>query len=159
MKELVLMRSVSLKLLIISLLPAVLTVMGCAQSGQSNAAKLETLPGTYRIVWSDGEAHDHNFGVENKNGVWYMLDDTEAIPMQQMAATEIEEIFGKDVAAKSQCLETGAASTVIICVTEPGVKTNVRIDDILSYDKDFTSKTGYFAYIDYMGIWDLEKLK
>ena len=89
-----------------------------------------------------------------------MLDDMADIPMQQMATAEIEEIFGKDVADKSQCLEaSGEASTVIICVTEPGVSTNVRIDDLLSYHKDFTSKTGYFAYIDYMGLWDLEKLK
>ena len=153
------MKATSTKLFFLALL-ALFAAAGCVrQTGQTNTAKLETLPGTYRIVWSDGEAHDHNFSVENKNGVWYMLDDTEAIPMRQMTATEIEEIFGKDVAGKSQCLETGAASTVIICVTEPGVSTNVRIDDLMSYHKDFTSKTGYFAYIDYMGIWDLEKLK
>lgn len=147
--------------LLFLLLLSLVAIAGCVrQTGQSNAAKLETLPGTYRIVWSDGEAHDHNFSVENKNGVWYMLDDTEAIPMRQMTAAEIEEVFGKDVADKSQCLEaSGPASTVIICVTEPGAKTNVRIDDIMSYHKDFTAKAGYFAYIDYMGIWDLEKLK
>lgn len=153
------MRTTFTKLLFLMLL-GLFAIAGCVrQSGQTNSAKLETLPGTYRVVWSDGEAHDHNFNVENKNGGWYMLDDTEAIPMRQMTATEIEELFGKDVADKSQCLETGAASTVIICVTEPGVSTNVRIDDLMSYHKDFTSKTGYFAYIDYMGIWDLEKLK
>lgn len=142
------------------LLLSLFAIAGCVrQSGHAPAAKLEMLPGVYRVVWSNGEAHDHNFNVENKNGGWYMLDGTEAVPMRQMAVTEIEEIFGKDVAGSSQCLETGAASTIIICVTEPGVATTVRIDDIMSYHKDFTSKTGYFVYIDYLGIWDLEKLK
>ena len=155
------MRLVSLKLFFVLLLLTALTAAGCVrQSDQSNAVKLEDLPGTYRILRNNGEANDQSFNVEDKNGVWHLSDEEGSRLMRRMAASEIEEIFGKEVADKSQCLEIpGQTSTTVICATEPGVKTNVRIDDLMSYHKDFTSKTGYFVYIDRMGIWDLEKLK
>ena len=134
---------------------------GCVrQPGASVAAKLEELPGTYRVLWSDGTPNDHNFTIENKNGDWYMSDEEQSQPLQKMTQADIETRFGKEAADKSQCLETmGGASVIIICASEPGIKTSVRIDDFVSYSTEFTTKTSHFAFIDYMGIWDMEKLK
>ena len=147
--------------LLFLLLLSLFAIAGCVrQSGHSNAAKLEMLPGVYRVIWSDGEANDHNFIVEHKNGGWYMSDGVKTMPMHKMAAEEIEKTFGADAAAKSEFLENSEGlSRVIVCATEPGVKTSVRIDDWVPYHTDFTSRTEHFAYIDYLGIWDLEKLK
>lgn len=154
------MRSVSLKLLFIPLLLAVLTAVGCGrQTSQSNSAKLENLTGTYRILKNSGEPHDQSFSVEDKNGLWYLSDEEGVRLMLRMSASEIEKIFGKEVAGKSQCLEiAGPTSTAIICVTEPGVKTTVRVGDYNDH-MDFTSKTGYFVYVSYMGVSNLEKIQ
>ena len=154
------MRLVSLKLFFVLLLLTALTAAGCVrQSDQSNAVKLEDLPGTYRILRNNGEANDQSFNVEDKNGVWHLSDEEGSRLMRRMAASEIEEIFGKEVAEKSQCLEIpGSTSTTVICVTEPGVSTNVRIGDY-NFHGDFTSDTGYFVYVSYMGASNLEKIK
>lgn len=134
---------------------------GCVrQQGPSSAVSVNDLAGSYHVLWSDGEPNDHIFKVEYKNNGWWLADDEEAVPLLLMTPVEIEEVFGKEVATKAHCLETsGGASTIILCIAEPGVKTKVRIDDFVSYSRDFTSKTGHFVFIDYMGIWDLEKLK
>ncbi len=129
-------------------------------TGASSAATPEDLPGTYRVLWSDGTPNDHNFTIENKNGDWYLSDDESGKHLSIMTRDEIEAVFGKEMADKAQCLEyKGSASTLVICAAEPGLKTKVRIDDFVSYSTDFTTKTNHFTFIDYMGIWDMEKLK
>ena len=139
----------------------IFTVAGCArQSSGPTAAFLDSLAGSYRVIWSDGAANDHTFTLKQKNGVWYMADEEDAVPMTSLAPGEIESIFGKDMARGAQCLEAlTEASTIIICVTKPGTATEARIDDLMSYSAKFIAKTGYFSYIGHMGIWDLEKLK
>ena len=73
---------------------------------------------------------------------------------------EIEKMFGKEVADKSQCLAAyDGMATMIFCATEPGMKTRVHVDHTAEHGQEFTSKTGYFSYIKYVGVWDLEKLE
>ena len=143
------------------LILGIFALTGCVrQPGASVDAKLEELPGVYRVLWSDGTPNDHNFTIENKNGDWYMSDEEQSQPLQKMTQADIETRFGKEMAGKAQCLQTmGGASTIILCAGEPGVKTSVKVDDFVSYSKDFTTKTNHFVFIDYMGIWDMEKLK
>ena len=140
---------------------SILICTGCVRNtGASSAAKLENLPGVYRVLWSDGSPNDHSFAIENKNGDWYMSSEEQSLPLYKMTQEEVEAVFGKEMAAEAQCLQTmGGASTTIICASEPGVKTSVKVDDFVSYSKDFTTKTNHFVFIDYMGIWDMEKLK
>ena len=147
--------------LFLLLLLGLFIVAGCVrQSGGPAVASLDALAGSYRIMWSDGEPNGHIFNLEQKNGMWHMSDDEESVPMTLLPPGEIEEIFGKGMAAGAQCLEAlSGASTIIICVTKPGTATEVRIDDWVSYSAKFTSKTGYVAYIGHMGIWDLEKMR
>ena len=147
--------------LFLLLLLGLFIVAGCVrQSGGPAVASLDALAGSYRIMWSDGEPNDHIFNLEQKNGMWHMADDEDSVPMTTLTPEEIESIFGKEMAGNAQCLEAVAeASTIIICVTKPGTATEVRIDDWVSYSSNFTSKTGYVAYIGHMGIWDLEKIR
>lgn len=154
------MRLVPLKLFWALLFLAVLTAGGCMrQTGQSNAAKLENLPGTYRILKNSGEAHGQSFRVEDKNGLWYLSDEEGTRSMRPMSASEIEAVFGKEMADKSRCLEIAEPTpTAIICATEPGLKTTVRIGDY-NLHRDFTSDTGYFVYVSYKGISNLEKIQ
>ena len=152
---------ISFAKLFLLLLLCLFAIAGCVrQTGGPTGASLDALAGAYRVLWSDGEPNDHIFSLEQKNSMWYMADDEDSVPMTVLAPAEIEDIFGKDMARSAQCLEAlSGASTIVICVTKPGTATEVRIDDFMSYSAKFTAKTGYFAYIGHMGIWDLEKMR
>ena len=146
--------------LLLSALVCICLATGCVrQTGGPTASSIDSLAGAYLIRWTDGEPGD-TFTVEQKNGVWHMSDQDDAVPMQIMAPAEIEEVIGAEAASKAQCLEAFNETTrVIVCVTKPGFTTTVRVDGPAPYSKEFASKTGYFLYVDSIGIWDLEKLK
>lgn len=79
--------------------------------------------------------------------------------MNQMAQAEITDRLGRETAATGICLEAyDGVMTMIFCAVAPGAKAKVRIDPLAEEFAEFTSKTGYFAYIKYLGAWDLEKL-
>ena len=142
------------------LLLGILTITGCVrQTGGSEAAPIGDLAGSYSILLNDEEPHK-SFTVKNEYGEWWVADDAQAVHASRMTQAEIEKVFGKEAADKSQCLAAyDGMATMIFCAAEPGVKATVHVDHTVEHGEEFTSKTGYFSYIKYVGIWDLEKFK
>ena len=156
------MRQVTLKFLCTALLAALPLCAGCAKLHGPKSASLDDLRGTFHVLWSDGSAQDHNFTLDQQHGQWLVQADNvaESYPLQALTQAEIESLFGTEAAGKTQCLAwSGEASLLVFCATEPGTKLTARIDDFTSYTAKLTSKTGYFAYLDYLGLWDMEKVK
>lgn len=142
------------------LLLGILIAVGCVRQTDGPAAKpIGDLVGSYRILLNDEEPQK-SFTVKNESGEWWVADDAQAVHANRMTQAEIEKVFGKEVADKSQCLAAyDGMATMIFCATEPGMKTTVHVDHTVEHGEEFISKTGYFSYIKYMGIWDLEKFK
>ena len=136
------------------------SVSGCArQTGAPAPASIDALAGSYRVLQTAAEP-DYTFTLKQKNGAWRMTDAEGSLPVQKMTPAEIEEVLSKEAANKAQCLERfNETARVIICVAEPGFTATVRVDGPAPYRKEFTSKTGYFVYVDSIDVWDLEKLK
>lgn len=153
------MKATFTKLFFLALL-SLFAAAGCArQTGGPAAVSIDALAGAYRVLWDDDSPNDR-FTLEQKNDVWNMSDQDDSIALQKMSPTEIEEALGQEAAGKAQCLEGfNETARVVICVAEPGFTTTVRVDGPAPYSKEFTSKTGYFVYVDSIDIWDLEKLK
>ena len=143
------------------LLFGILTATGCVrQTDGPEAAPIGELAGSYRILRGDGGPQTKSFTVKNAYGEWWVADDAQAVHASRMTQAEIEKVFGKEVAIKSQCLAAyDGMATMIFCAAAPGVKTTVHVDHTVEQGQEFTSKTGYFSYIKYVGIWDLEKFK
>ena len=136
------------------------SVSGCArQTGAPASASIDALAGSYRVLQTAAEP-DYTFTLKQKNGAWRMTDAEGSLPVQKMTPAEIEDVLSKEAANKAQCLEGFNETTrFVICLTEVGFTTNVRVDGPAPYSREFTSKTGYFLYADSIDAWDLEKLK
>ena len=144
------------KIIIIGLV-FLLTGLACLAGYITLVAEKEgALPGNYRAIWSDGTANDHVFTISYANNEWLMsAAGEESFLMYKLDQEDLEQLvddFENKTLLSAQCVDSGGASRIIVCATEPGTKLFWR-------GEEKTIETGYFVYMGFEAVYMLEKLQ